>query len=654
MSQGAFSITAKLFLSVLCSLLAGFLGFVFFSQVVRLESEFAIYGASIVFGAFVFIVVQTIQSQSGGDVERGEILISERLARFRSWWKTRHDPYKFFWGGLYIPYQSGNMGLVAVGAPSSGKTVSIRLFLQSVLPLIGQVPDHRAIIYDAKSEMMPILSGMGIDTHPQHGHVKILNPYDTRSYYWEMWRDITDIDISAEIALLFIPVNHQAKEPVWDDRARSILKGVLDSFILTKKEWSLRDLCAATLTKERIEAVLAECPSTKSLIASKLGSGKPAESVVFSLQAAMEKYHNIASLWDSMPEARGISFYDWLNNPNGSILLLGRARDGTPLGDINKLMIARIGQLIAEQNDLSSRRTWIIIDELRQCGRLDLSEIATTGRGRGASLVLGYQDNNGLKDAYGVDGAKELLGMCQHKAIFRLSSESTAHDAAGEIGQQDVRDDNGQERTRYAVLPWELTSIVHIPETNVRNGLTGYYKSTAIGAYKLKIKGQELFHGMLDPIDQNVEGFKKVRVNDFPFEDWTESDLARLGYVVAEGDTPPTPQTPPTAPDEEQFYNEDGTPYAPPDFDFSGFSWEGEGDLFDKIFNGKATEENTSGKRPPQSKAGEPTPKAKPNPDDNDPFGGIGRRDKKAKGKDKGTFTKEDLEKSIQNGRWDA
>jgi hypothetical protein len=340
-----------------------------------------------------------------------------------------------------------------------------------------------------------------------------------------------------------------------------------------------------------------------------------------------------------MPEERGISFYDWLNNPNGSILLLGRARDGTPLGDINKLMIARIGQLIAEQNDLSSRRTWIIIDELRQCGRLDLSEIATTGRGRGASLVLGYQDNNGLRDAYGADGAKELLGMCQHKAIFRLSSESTANDAAGEIGQQDVKDDNGQERTRYAVLPSELTSIVHIPETNIKNGLTGYYKSTAIGAYKLKINGQKLFYGMLSPIDQNVEGFKKVKVNDFPFEDWTESDLMRLGYVVTQANTA---QTPPTEPDEEQFYNEDGTPYTPPDFDFSGFNWEGR-DLFDKIFKPKATEENTSGKQPPQSRASKPQPKAKP--DDADFLGTIKKQGKKPKRH----FTDDEFEKGVQD-----
>jgi hypothetical protein len=638
MSQGAFSITAKLFLSVLCSLLAGFLGFVFFSQVIRLESEFAIYGASIVFGAFVLIVVQAIQ-QSGGDVERGETLIPEWLARFRSWRKTRSDPYKFFWGGLYLPYKSGNLGLAAVGAPSSGKTVSIRLFLQSVLPLVGRVPDHRALIYDAKSEMLPILAGMGIDTHPENGLVKILNPYDSRSYYWEMWRDIADNRVSGEIALLLIPVS-QSRDPVWDTRARSLLRSVLDAFIYSKKEWTLRDLCAATMTKERIKEVLESCPETKDLVASKLkDDDKATDSVVFTLQGAMEKYHGIAAIWDSMPEERGISLTGWLNNQNGSILLLGQAEDGTPLGDINKLMIARIGQLIKFQPDSSTRRTWIVIDELRQCGRLDLSAIATMGRGKGASLVVGYQDDDGLQDAYGKNGAQELLGMCQHKAVFRLSSDTTAKSAAEKFGTQDVLDDKGQERTRYTVSSSEFMSINHIPEIDLKTGLTGYYKSAAIGAYKLTINGRKLFHKMLSPKDENIEAIRYINPNDFPFRDWNYSDLTRLGY-------------------EEQLYNEDGTPWEPSSgFDFSGFDWEGKSgkgfrDIFSDLFREKSAEENPSAKPPPQSKASDPTPNAKP--DDDDPFGGIGRKGKKAKGKDKGTFTKEDLEKSIQNGRWDA
>jgi hypothetical protein len=353
-----------------------------------------------------------------------------------------------------------------------------------------------------------------------------------------------------------------------------------------------------------------------------------------------------------MPEDRGFSLTDWLENQNGSILILGQAEDGTPLGDINKLMIARIGQLIKFQNDLSTRRTWIVIDELRQCGRLDLSAIATMGRGKGACLVVGYQDDDGLEDAYGKNGARELLGMCQHKAVFRLSSDTTAKSAAEKFGTQDVIDDNGQERTRYTVSASEFMSINHIPETNPENGLTGYYKSAAIGAYKLTINGRKLFYKMLAPISQNVTGIMHVNPNDFPFEDWTDSDLARLGYLITQANTA---QTPPTEPGEEQFYNEDGTPYAPPDFDFSGFwggdnSGQGFRDVFSDLFGGKSTEENTSAKQPPQSKANEPTPNAKP--DDDDPLSGIGR--KRKSGKSEKPFTKEELEKAIQNGRWDG
>ncbi|MGV2342203.1 MAG UNVERIFIED_CONTAM: type IV secretion system DNA-binding domain-containing protein [Planctomycetaceae bacterium] len=46
---------------------------------------------------------------------------------------------------------------LAVGTTGSGKTVVMRLLMQSVLPEIGSGNDVRAVIYDAKQDMMSIL-----------------------------------------------------------------------------------------------------------------------------------------------------------------------------------------------------------------------------------------------------------------------------------------------------------------------------------------------------------------------------------------------------------------------------------------------------------------------------------------------------------------
>jgi hypothetical protein len=536
MSKGGFvQNTVKLIIEVSFPIIAGFLVWFFFTKIYPLsdgtnDTYLYPYGAAILAGGVVYFLVLAVTGSDESGVERGEILLPEWKVRFSSWWQTRNDPLKFFWGGLYLPYSAGNVGLAAVGAPKSGKTVSIRLFLQSVLPHVGVVPDHRALIYDAKAEMMPILSGMRIDTHPQNGLVKILNPYDIRSYYWEMSKDINDTEIAPQLALLFVPVN-TSKDEMWSDAAREVIGGVLEAFILGQKKWTLRDLLCATRTEERLKMVLGACDSTAGLIDEYLDKGRTTQGILIQLRSRLSRFRGIAALWDNMPEERGISLTDWLNNPNGSILLLGAAKEGTPLNAVNKLIIERIGQLIFErQTDCDSRRTWIVIDELRQCGKLDLSTIGNMGRGRGASLVIGYQDQSGLRDAYNENIAEELLGMCQHKAFFRLSSSVTAKWASEEFQDQDVKTSSGDIRTQPAVLPGEFTSNKHIPETNEQNGLTGYYKSLSIGAYKRRLKGKKLFNEMLEPKNEGIAGIERIDVNKYPFKDWTEADLQRLGY----------------------------------------------------------------------------------------------------------------------------
>lgn len=527
--------TVKLIFEVGLPLITGFFAYVFFAKIYPLaeDSNTALFYhciAAVAAAVITHVIVLAVTTINESGVERGETLLPEWQARFSSWWQTRNDPLKFFWGGLYLPYSAGNVGLAAVGAPKSGKTVSIRLFLQSVLPHVGVVPDHRALIYDAKAEMMPILSGMGIDTHPQNGLVKILNPYDVRSYYWKMSKDINDIEIAPELALLFVPVN-TAKDEMWSDAAREVIGGVLEAFILGKKKWTLRDLLCATRTEERLKMVLGACDSTAGLIDEYLDKGRTTDGILIQLHSRLSRFRGIAALWDRMPEDRGISLTDWLNDPNGSILLLGAAKEGTPLNAINRLIIERIGQLIKDrQTDCDSRRTWIVIDELRQCGKLDLSTIGNMGRGRGASLVIGYQDQSGLRDAYNEDIAEELLGMCQHKAFFRLSSSVTAKWASEEFQDQDVKTSSGDIRTQPAVLPAEFTSNNHLPETNKKNGLAGYYKSLSIGAYKRRLNGKKLFNEMLEPMNQRIAGIERIDVNQYPFKDWTEADLRRLGY----------------------------------------------------------------------------------------------------------------------------
>ena len=122
----------------------------------------------------------------------------------------------------------------------------------------------------------------------------------------------------------------------------------------------------------------------------------------------------------------------------------------------------------------------------------------TKGRSKGASVVLGFQDIEGLRDVYGTHRANVMMGMCSSKAILRLLSPETAAWASklmGDFEKIELRESTssagllrGRSRTQSeqrvkseAVLPSEFLTI---PPTDIETGLSGYFVSPWQGAYQ--------------------------------------------------------------------------------------------------------------------------------------------------------------------------
>lgn len=62
----------------------------------------------------------------------------------------------------------------------------------------------------------------------------------------------------------------------------------------------------------------------------------------------------------------------------------------------------------------------------------------TKGRFVGAAVVLGFQDIEGMKDAFGEKSANEIVGLCANKAVLRVESPETAKWAESVFGQIEV------------------------------------------------------------------------------------------------------------------------------------------------------------------------------------------------------------------------
>jgi type IV secretory pathway TraG/TraD family ATPase VirD4 len=291
---------------------------------------------------------------------------------------------------------------------------------------------HRALIYDAKLEVIPELAGMGLSC-PVH----ILNPFDERCAAWDMAADITEPAVAKQIAAIFIPDEKNSSQPFFKDSSRQLLEGVFISFILTQKNnWTFRDVLNATKSREALVGVLGATPYTSDLIGHYLNSDRETKSTLATLATKLGAFDVVAALWDSAEHK--ISLREWLDSE--SILVLGNDEAyRSTLGVINRVIFNRIVELLLARKSTTTGRTWFFLDEVKEAGELEaLDRLMTKGRSFGAAVVLGFQNINGLYETFGENPAKSILGQCATKVFLRVDSPETAEWAQSVFGEYEA------------------------------------------------------------------------------------------------------------------------------------------------------------------------------------------------------------------------
>lgn len=613
--------------------------------------------------------------------------VQRRADAVREWWD-----HGVFWGGIKLPSEAAPTHFCAVGAPGSGKTILLRLLMQSVLPLVGakrktipveeesesgaikealspkkylNLPDylklsreqrkdyvsiikylyhkmprlrvktgfqgvlqatvlciviayflllvgiiaitywgisvllllllvdaslffvksvkqqpvkqqpeprsrhpsewdgHRAIIFDAKQDILPQLYGMGLSCR-----IATLNPFDARCAAWDMAKDVVAPATAQQIAAILIPQEKNASQPFFSDAARHLLTGVLIALIKsTRQTWTFRDVIFAMKSRARLEQLLSNVPETRDLVDLYLKEERVSQNIMATIATKIAPYEFVAACWAKAKE--NVSLHDWLQGEY--IVVLGNDEaNRDAIGAINRVLFKRLTELILAQKETTTGRTWIFLDEVREAGELEgLGRLMTTGRSKGACVVLGFQDIEGLRDAYGEKAANEIIGMCANKALLRMESPETAAWAASLLGKYDTYEDkyshtagtnegwsrgdsssrdgfsnstgysggfnsaetvNRERVERETVLASEFMSL---PPTNPRNGLTGYILTRSVGAYKMTLSGDQITR-LLQPLAKDVPTILHRSSEDQYLEHWTEKDLSRLGISLSE------------------------------------------------------------------------------------------------------------------------
>jgi DNA polymerase III delta prime subunit len=435
----------------------------------------------------------------------------------------------YLWGGVAIPSQKATTHFLVAGASGSGKTLTLRLLMQSMLSKIEEGSDNRALIYDAKRDILSIIAGIN-----NKCPVWILNPFDERCVAWEIGKDITTYAQVESLASILVPKGEKDDE-FFLNATKQCLQGVVEVFMENGSgQWELRDILLAMRNKYTLGALLASSPNTEDCLEYLTNND-----VMLTIKSKIGKYRVIAALWHRAKTK--ISLTEW-SKSNG-ILVMGKDNEAKDALDaLNQVIFTRVAQLLLNKPEVKHPQHFIILDELASLGKLNqLKELAEEGRSKGVCLAIGFQSIKSLEDAYNEKVAKAITGQFEHKAFLKLNEAATAEWASKLIGTAEIVEPtisttfskDGKSYTRgeirkiiNAVEPSELLGIAPLDET-LNIGLTGYYL-VGHGLYNYTYSINFITKNLL-PKSSTVQDFIPAPDSYQKLEDWTDEDLHRLG-----------------------------------------------------------------------------------------------------------------------------
>ena len=457
------------------------------------------------------------------------------------------------WGGLPIPSGLANQHFMVLGTTGSGKTATIDLLLKSVVPRIGAGDGWRALIFDPKTDACARLVSMGLTSTPI-----ILNPFDSRAAGWDMGADFQDArDIPDHAALLF-PVTKDAKQPFFEEAAVALAEGVICSLnARVGRNWDLRDLILAMSSPKRIREILAWAPKqNEDCLEMYFGNQKTTADIMSTIATRVRRYRVVASYWHHAK--RKFSLTDWVNSE--SILVLGHShRSKKALQALNLVIFKRASDLLCDQPNSTTRRSWIVLDELGTAGKVEgLDDLAEKGRDKGACLVLGFQDISKVQEAYGEKLAEAIIALPANLGVLCLHGDKTPTWAQRIFGEEERKDSrtstsvasgpggttktvtDAEHREKVPILMAStLTSIPTVSPGGVQE-LEGYYSIGHVGRYRYDLPLATLKRELprLDEAQALRINFQESPPEMGILQPWDADDYLRLGL---EGPPDPDP-----------------------------------------------------------------------------------------------------------------
>lgn len=430
---------------------------------------------------------------------------------------------------------------LALGSTGSGKSLILRIMMQSVLPLVGRGLRYSALVYDAKQDAMPVLY-----PYCDSNVICSLNPFDERGYAWDVAKDCDDSITTTELASALI-VNSKDSTAFFVDAAREVLWAIITSFILSELDWTLADVLRAGRDQELCRRIICRFPETKHVAKSYFGEPKLLHDIFATLSTQSQYFAPIAASWEiAHKQGKTVSLTETMHSER--IIILGNIESARgPIDSINRVIFKRWTDSILSLRDRNGSKYWTFIDELSEAGPLpSIVPFLKKSRSKGGRAVIAAQSISGLQDSklYGEAVTRDMFSCLSNRFVGRLECPYTAQYVSEYVGDQEIeqistsstnssqgRSDttNRSKAVQRAVLPSEMMSV---PPCDSEYGMVGLFKLRSSLPCWDSIDPQTLFGELLQPTDEDVPHFSPRSKRSQYLLPWSKEDEMRFAPPI--------------------------------------------------------------------------------------------------------------------------
>lgn len=344
--------------------------------------------------------------------------------------KIKGDGIEFLPGWRYTMRDERAHGIF-LGSSGSGKTTLLRKIIRAAL-----ARGDKVLLSDSKGDFVSELE-----------KVIIFAPWDKRSHRWAIGQDLDDELLLVEWATNTIPVP-KSGDPVWAQAAQSILIAALsqiraergsDWFLSDLRQMLLKLLKDGKLIQKSVREYLPEAAGIVQEV-----QGKTFASVMMNLSAAMRALLLLCKLDERLAVAKApaLSLRAWAHAKSAAPLVLLHHQQAPAMtkswcsGTLDYVVSHFAGQPDCPPE---SNRTWLILDEAPQLGRVDsLIRGLEILRSKGVRIWLGIQSPAQFEYIYSPDLWRIVSDNTSWKFVTRIQGDESASWAERMAGQRIV------------------------------------------------------------------------------------------------------------------------------------------------------------------------------------------------------------------------